>query len=408
MLPSTRRRSYLAAVAATGLAGCAGWLPGGDDADENTEPADRRVRRIPEPGADEWFRSTRSFANDVVAPEATPPREAPSERWSEATAEPVRSIAVADGRVYVGTRETVVAVDLADGSREWETDDGSGFLSVVDGRCYTRSEAGVTALDAETGDREWRYETDLVGRDPVEFDGTVYVPVGDGLRGLHADTGEPRWTVDGAGPHGALAIADGTVHWTTTDAHRLLELAGPEPPVERSEIPLYGYESVVRPVPPAVDDSTIALGGYEEGDRGGAPVQLLSTRGAVWSRPFERAVQTPALVEDRVLAAGYDNGSDALEESTVASFDRETLETNWETTVPEPVGPPAVADGTIYLGGSHPTERRAVTGRLFALDAETGDLRWERETDAGFAGHPLALVDDAIVLGTREGIVALE
>ena len=405
-MPSSRR-SYLAAAVATGIAGCTGWLPGGDTT-ENVEPADRRVTRLPDPGADEWFRPARSFANDLVAPEATPPQDDPSQRWAEPTTDPVRSVVVADGRVIVGTREAVVAIGLEDGSREWETDDGSGLLSVVEGRCYARSDDAVVALDAETGEREWRYETERFGAEPVEFDGTVYVTDADGLVGLHADTGDVRWTVDDVHHGGTLAIDDGRLHWTTVDAHRILDLEGPSPPEERPEIPLYGDESIVTPVAPAVDGSTIALGGFDDGDRQRAPVRLLSTNGMVWSRPFERAVQTPALLDERVLAVGYDNRAAALDESVVAAFDRETTELDWETTIPEPAGPPTVADGTIYLGGSYPSETRGVTGRLFALDAETGAVRWERETDGTSAGHPLAVVDDAIVIGTQRGIVTLE
>lgn len=109
-----------------------------------------------------------------------------------------------------------------------------------------------------------------------------------------------------------------------------------------------------------------------------------------------------------VLSIAVVNGTDALDGSTVAALEPDTGGPIWETTVHEPVGPPAVGDGVIYAGGGHPSEPADETGHLFALEAETGDVLWEIDTDGAFAGHPLALVEDVVVIGTRTGVVVFE
>ena len=263
------------------------------------------------------------------------------------------------------------------------------------------------ARNAESGDVEWRHESARFVRSVLEVDGTVYYTAGGDLHGLHADTGDRRWTVDGDGRGGTLALADGELHWASLANYRIFAPNGGERPEERTTLALAGVDPVTEPTAPAVVDDAIALGGWSS-DRGPAPVRWASRRGIVWQRPFEPAVNTPAVLEDRLLATGYDNGESALDESTVAALEPETGDPIWETTVPEPIGPPAVADGAIYAGGAHPSEPSDETGHLFAIDVETGDVLWELDTDGSFAGHPLALVDDAVVLGTRRGVAVLE
>ncbi|WP_436344691.1 outer membrane protein assembly factor BamB family protein [Natronorubrum sp. FCH18a] len=409
-MPTVSRRAFLGVAVASGVAGCTDLL-GRDSDDEDTSPADRRVSPSYRPGRGEWIRSTRSFDNDIVSPTARPPRDEPSERWSAGDCGSVLSIAVFDGVVFVGGRDGVEARRLEDGDLRWADDGEASFVTVVDGRCYTANLEELIARDAETGDPVWRHEP--ADSSPLqaflEVDGTVYYTGNGDLHGVHADTGEHRWSVDGDGYGGGetLAVADRELHWTTPSAHRILGPNGSGRPTERLSISFDGLDSHTVPTATAIVDGTIALGGRADGSEP-TPVRSLKRSGLVWQRPFEPAVQTPAILEDRLLVTGYNNGSDALDESTVAALKPDTGESIWETTVPEPVGPPAVADGTIYAGGGNPTQPASETGHLFALEAETGAVRWEHETVGAFTGHPLALVDDVVVFGTREGVVVLE
>ncbi|AFZ71449.1 PQQ-like domain-containing protein [Natronobacterium gregoryi] len=117
-----------------------------------------------------------------------------------------------------------------------------------------------------------------------------------------------------------------------------------------------------------------------------------------------------------------------MEKSRFALLERETGSTLWETTVPDPAGPPVVADGVAYAGGAHlgqpsiDVEVRdetdaepavegslpAESGTLSALDVETGDVLWQRTMGPSRGGYALAPVDDVLVVGTSDGIVVLE
>lgn len=430
--PLASRRALLTAIGTAGLSlsvsGCLSRLSGDafERLSDDTSAADRRVPVDYEPGPDEWLRPTRTLSNDLVS-SAAPPRASPSERWSVSTAEPVSSLAVADDVVYAGTRDRLHALSLEDGERLW-TEAVGRYVQVIDGRCYTVSSEAIVARDAATGERHWRHELDGWFRDLVEVDGTVYYTDRNGLTGLHADTGERRWTleVDHA-RDSTLAVADGALHWFTTESYRVLEPNGGERPVERRTVPFGDTYSGGDPGPPVLVDGAAYASYWGSGVTGEAgTVRAVTTAGIRWYRPFEPGTLPPAVLDDRLVVAGYDNAASAMDESRVATLDLETGSTRWETTVPEPVGPPAIANGAVYLGGAHPGEPSvhvesdseetsgydgrpaAEAGGLFAVDVDTGDLLWDRPMGGSFAGYPLALVDDSVVVGTSSGVTVLE
>lgn len=405
-MPALHRRAALGLLVSGAVAGCTDRFSLGRDGDAS--PADRQVSP-PEPGSGEWLRQTRSFDNDLVTPTATPPRDDPEERWRAIDLDSILNVLVVDGVVFAGGHDGCEARRLEDGERLW-SDDGGRPVGIVEGRCYDIESNAIVARDAETGDESWRYESDdhFLAQDLVEIDGTVYCAVDGDLHGLHADTGDHRWTLEGDRHYGYLAVVDDDLHWVTSDGYRVLTPNGPERPEERAAVALSDHRSSA-PSPPAVVDGTIGLGGWNRGMTDEpAPIRTLSTRGTIWQRPFEPYVLPPAVLEDRLLVVGYDNSSSALDEATVAALDRDTGDPIWEETLPQPVGPPAVADGVCYAGGGQTGDSETEPGGLFALEVETGNLLWERDTAGSISGHPLALVEDAIVLGTDEGVVVLE
>ena len=58
------------------------------------------------------------------------------------------------------------------------------------------------------------------------------------------------------------------------------------------------------------------------------------------------------------------------------------------------VSSPAVADATVYVGGTD--------GRVHAIDARSGDARWTFRAGAGIVSSP-AVADGVVYVGTDDG-----
>jgi outer membrane protein assembly factor BamB len=118
---------------------------------------------------------------------------------------------VLDGVVYAqDLMSNVYAVDLASGRLRWrrdynEIDTGPNGVSVVDGRVFGATASRAFALDAETGRQLWtttlaHHPGDAIDMAPGYAEGAVYVSTavaGIGAVGtlwaLDADTGRARW-----------------------------------------------------------------------------------------------------------------------------------------------------------------------------------------------------------------------
>lgn len=137
-------------------------------------------------------------------------------RWTARTGGRVRATpAIADGTVIVGSWDgRVYALDLASGAERWvhrtigDTLDSRAFgfdrraiqssVTVADGGVYVGSrDGGLYALDLRTGDRRWRatHRGSWVVASPVVRNGTVYVGSSDGqfVQAVDAATGAERW-----------------------------------------------------------------------------------------------------------------------------------------------------------------------------------------------------------------------
>lgn len=137
-------------------------------------------------------------------------------RWAARTGGRVRATpAIADGMVIVGSWDgRVYALDLASGAERWvhrtigDTLDSRAFgfdrraiqssVAVADGGVYVGSrDGGLYALDLRTGARRWRatHRGSWVVASPVVRNGTVYVGSSDGqfVQAVDAATGAERW-----------------------------------------------------------------------------------------------------------------------------------------------------------------------------------------------------------------------
>lgn len=152
------------------------------------------------------------------------------------------SPAVADGRVFIGSRDGgVYALDARTGKRLWYTDYGAPWVvtsaAVRGDRLWIGSSDGhfVAALDAKTGKELWR--TGLGARvfaSPTLAGRTLYVADHDGhVRALDPETGARRWSFDagrGVMIQSSPVPADSTLYFGTDDGSVYALTASPAPP----------------------------------------------------------------------------------------------------------------------------------------------------------------------------------
>jgi len=191
------RRTFLAAVGATAvsLAGCTA---------RPDDPPESGVDSRPDPdrhiyGADgEWSSFGCNASNTRAVADGRAPVEGVAERWRVAVPQTTYAEpVVADGRVFQPLPSGIAAYDATDGSELWTVPDADTTPLVRDGTVYVGASDVLLALDAASGEQAW--ERPLDGKGPVRTPGTyagdwLYVPTGETIYRIDAETGEVDWS----------------------------------------------------------------------------------------------------------------------------------------------------------------------------------------------------------------------
>lgn len=268
---------------------------------------------------------------------------------------------------------------------------------------YTRTGTGP----GDTGTIAWRFDggTPTLNASPVYVDGTVYTGAsGDpgGIFAIDPKTGDERWSVD---PEGyvtsapavvdetlyvgtwgqrfyAIDTADGAERWSTTLAHRFGE-ASPVVVDDTVYVATYGYGPLVVSGP---ED--------EEKFKAAAIIALDAGTGEEQWRYDEFGEKDRFSSSPAVDAAHVYVGA---EDGTVYALDRTDGTVAWTRAIaghPDP--DPAVVDGTVYYASLH--DRDDTPGRLWALDATSGETQWTYDVaDVSIRTSP-AVTDDTVYL----------
>lgn len=248
----------------------------------------------------------------------------------------------------------------AEGRERWRLRTGSGAATPVTGAdtVYVDSD-GVYALDAGDGAERWHRSVFFRKRSaPAVSDGTIYAAFERALYAIAAPSGEDRW------------FTSNTIWWY----HCPVPAAGT----------LYLGASKVR-YSTDFDARVLAV------SAGDAAVRWEADVGTNVLPPF-----APAVAAGTVYA-GRDR---------VYALDRRTGEHRWMFAARghSAYGDPAVADGTVYVGGVRPADG-VPEGSLFAIDARTGAEQWRYET--GLVPTPPA-VGNGVVYTTADAVYALD
>lgn len=201
-------------------------------------------------------------------------------------------------------------------------------------------------------------------REPAVADGKLFVGSKQSLWAFDATTGESAWTtlVNGMAHHFAPTYRDGTLF-------ALSKQAG-------------GVDNAAPGAVRAIDP--------DSGDvQWSAAVPVTSTVTHDGSRLFV-AAKADGAAYVRALAA--DSG-----------------ELGWRFDVPDAdrssvTGTPALANDTLYVPATLLASDGTKSGRLYALDPESAEVRWSVGTDAALSVSPVA-TGDRIYLAARDGTV---
>jgi outer membrane protein assembly factor BamB len=329
------------------------------------------------------------------------PTQAPAVQWAFKAEGPiVTSPAIADGVVYIASLSGhLYAIDQQTGQERWNFKSSRPIASspaVADGTLYFVSSAGsLAALDVATGQPKWVYAIeyerkfeaqglhgyapakqtipdawDVFTSSPAVAHGKVYFGSGDGnVYAVDAKSGVLQWKfATGDVVHASPAVAGNTVYIGSWDS-RLYAIdaetgqqkwafQGGEDPSIHNQV---GFQSS-----PAVADGTVYVGSRD------AHVYALdaATGRKKWDYPTSKSwVNGTPAVRDGLVYVGTSDSSRFM------ALDARTGRLRFNFDAKSYIFSSAALAGDLAYFGSH-------NGRLYAVNARTGQLAWQFQTEA--------------------------
>ena len=310
----------------------------------------------------------------------------------------LREITTVAGVVYV-TSDRVIALDASTAEILWVWYEPSfssapTSLKVSNGVVYfgfSSVEHHLYALDASNGEVLWRYKTgDSVGH-PVVADGVVYFGSQDGhLYAANATNGDTLWSYEvaihwshsPAAADGIVYVGSTSVYPGATALHALDANTG-------SQLWSHGTNSDVHS--PVVADGVV----YFESDIWGSPDNHLHAIDAasgelLWTIRVEESLHifSVPFLADRIVgfvSRVYDSPDTLFALDTTSSEPVWKFESTEETLMSAILAEDIVYVGTHYRESTSACrgvdcDRRTDRGRLYALDAATGEVIWRYGT----------------------------
>ena len=425
-----------------------------------------------------------TFACTLDSPSTTRPEEyaavpEPAVIWSyEADVGSDFAPILAGDSLYIATGiNEMYSLEAATGKLGWRRELAgvpSASPVALDGVLYVSGEfwdeqtpktGVVLALDASNGDQLWRYDIPReswgeLWADPVLANGMVYVGSFNGrMHALDAVTGELRWSFAagdvirwpavvvqdtvyfGSKDHHVYALdaVTGALHWRYETAGELwvgpvvadgLVYQGPGDPhlhalgAATGELRWRYTRDAHRWSLPVVADTVVyatANRDFSNAYQRGTDLERIRHHGYVsaldartgrllWEYRTTGDASGPIIVDGVVYVSAGDERSYLLEDPPesgnpamrgyIYALDAVTGDLIWQRRVVAAVsaasGAPAVVDGTVYVRSSDQfryNDRRTppagpINGQISAFDARTGETRWLLETNDHFAEPP--------------------
>ncbi|WP_159077045.1 outer membrane protein assembly factor BamB family protein [Halococcoides cellulosivorans] len=309
---------------------------------------------------------------------------------------------------YASESDSVVALDRATGRTRWRTNAtdvgydplalGPRELFVFTG-FYTQEADQLLALDRETGRiHAKRTDFDPDSDTPIELNGSNLsiqwhsLSVSPADSTVRSNDSGPRWpdarmTVDRSGEEIRVSATESLTPGST---------------IERTTWWVDGEqratdESTITVDPPAVGSQTVRLAITDGRGRTDTRRRRIAARGAPGTERWQQFLGSPS------GTAPVTDGERFYARSTasVVAVDAETGAERWNRSTPSMSIEPGVGSGVvaIMLNGAH----------TIAVDAQTGDRRWERELTEGWAtGVAPPTVAFGVAYVDQSGLYALD
>ncbi len=321
--------------------------------------------------------------------ESPGPTQPPRLQWAFKTDGPVIGTpAVANGVVFFGSTDgKLYAVDEETGRQKWQyptlaarpvtsspaVANGLVYVGGFDGVLYAVNERRLEAKRlhgyapaAQTIPDSW----DLYTSSPAVSNGRVYVGSGDGnVYALDAQSGAVQWKfATGDIVHASPAIANNTVYIGSWDSH--LYALDAETGQEKWRFKA-GEDAFIHNQQGFQSSPTVADGTVYVGCRDGHVYALDAANGRKkWDYPTSKGwVNSTPAVRGGLVYAGTSDGYRFL--ALDARTGRLRLSLDAKGAV---FSSPGLAGGLAYVGVSN--------GKLLAIDATTGKLVWEFQTES--------------------------
>jgi outer membrane protein assembly factor BamB len=332
----------LSSVAGTSLTGC----------------SSRPIDELPiEPSKrDHWKTYRHDWARTGYNPAAAGPTDKPNERWRYQPKNYISTPpAVVAGTVYAGDVDGIVyAVDAESGTHRWKFDlpieEVTAAPAVTSERVYVGG-SSLFAVDTSTGSKQWQFDAiEGLARAPAVTSNVVCIPdTSTGLFGVTPSTGEILWHFSpeqvASGARNAPAVSSETVYYATTTHVFAIDLSNGRERW-RTEV------GSVFPVSagPILGENTVYV-----------------------------------CTGDYLRALDIRDGSE-----------------QWQTTFDSLLkAPPAVAQGTVYVGTFY--------GRLHAINTSNGNKQWTVHTGEDIWSSPTVAANTVYVSDrTGEAIHAVD
>lgn len=248
------------------------------------------------------------------------------------------------------------------------------------------------ALDAETGVEKWKFFAGSGGYQSTitVVDGMVYT-IGSNendvyIHALDAQTGEEKWKYKIKASNG-FVVVDSVLYVASDGLYALDAITGALKWKYSTEEQLTSSPAVAEGIVYCVTVN--------------GPIYAISADSGTLKWKSERNIiivfSSPAIRDNTLFIGGQYNGK----ENYVFALDAETGILKWKyPTEGQIFSSPAVAKGMVFIGSND--------NNLYALDTETGALKWRYETLELVQSSPI-VVDDVVFFGSNDqNIYALQ